>query len=72
MKLNELLTKIPTKNEVRIADYITDKTYACKPVPIILENRYYHRNYRECEVYKVDFTKQFGRMEVYILLNEEK
>lgn len=72
MKLNEVLTKIPAYKTVRIADYITDETYACVSVDVILNNGYYHRNYRECEVYKIDVTNISEiRMEIYILLNDK-
>lgn len=73
MKLNEVITKMPGHKTVRIANYMTDETYACVPVDAIVRNGYYHKNYRECEVYKIDIEVigREVRQAVYILLNDK-
>lgn len=70
MTLNSVLCKVKSGTEVAIFDYLSNECYANIEVEKILDNKAYHKKYKNATVYGIDVgTPCFGNvcLEIRIL-----
>ena len=74
MKLDSVLNKVKSGTEVTIYDYLSNQCYANIEVEKILDNEFYHKEYKNARVYGIDVGEPcFGSvsLEIRVLLSDK-